>query len=250
MSYKTERLTDLFPDAYAVRDRESLLYKLIDAIGMELMQADESIKQLLKSHWVNYASGQALDGLAAIYGVERRPLRGGQLETDDAFRQRLKAVVPLFTGGGTKQAVIGAVRSALGLPFDLTQLHLPIGFEALQQDIENLIYIVEFSRTGERVVGRDLTVVNSANELTLAIDIPSVRGERPTIRWKFPLGGARGLELTVKPGDPSTPTTGIRTIEALVIPPGETLVLTALNDSLLKRCDGFSRAGDAVHHPG
>ena len=57
--------------------------------------------------------------------------------------------------------------------------------------------------------------------------------------WKFPLGGARGLELTVKPDDPSTPTTGIRTIEALVIPPGETLVLTALNDSLLSAAMGF-----------
>jgi hypothetical protein len=239
MSYKTNRLTELFPNAYAAKDRESLLYKLLDAIGAELMQADESIKQLLKSHWVNYASDQALDGLAAIYSVERRRLRSGQLETDDAFRQRLKAVVPLFTGGGTKQAVIGAVRSALGLPFDLTQLHLPVGFEALRQDIENLIYIEEFSPTGERVVGRDLAVVNSANELTLAIDIPSVRGERPTIRWKFILGGARGLELTVKPDDPAAPTTGIRAIEALVIPPGETLVLTALEGGLLSAVVGF-----------
>ena len=88
-------------------------------------------------------------------------------------------------------------------------------------------------------MGRDLTVVNGANELTLALDIPSVRGERPTIRWKFTLGGARGLELTVKPDDPSALTTGIRTIEALVIPPGETLVLTALNDGLLSAVIGF-----------
>ena len=43
MAYKTDRLVDLFPDAYAARDRESLLYKLLDAAGAELMEADESI---------------------------------------------------------------------------------------------------------------------------------------------------------------------------------------------------------------
>jgi hypothetical protein len=239
MSYKTDRLIDLFPDAYAARDRESLLYKLLDAIGAELLQADEAIKGLLKSHWVDYASGPALDGLAAIYGVERRRVRGGELETDAAFRQRLKAVVPLFTGGGTRQAVIGAVRSALGLPFDLAQLHLPPGFEALRQDIENLIRIEEFSPKGERVVGRDLTEVHGSSELTLAIDIPSVRGERPTIHWQFTLGGGRGLELTVQPDDQAAATLGIRADAGLVIPPGETLVLTALDGGRLSAVVGF-----------
>lgn len=239
MSYKTDRLTDLFPEAYAARDQASLLYKLLDAIGAELMQADEAIKGLLKSHWVNYASGPALDGLAAIYGVERRRVRGGQLETDDAFRQRLKSVVPLFTGGGTKQAVLGAVRSALGLPFDLAQLHLPPGFEALRHDIENLITLEEFSPRGERVVGRNLTEVQGASELTLTINIPSVRQERLTIHWKFLLGGARGLELTVKPDDPAVATSGIRADTGLVIPPGETLVLTALDGGQLSAVIGF-----------
>jgi hypothetical protein len=239
MSYKTDRLIDLWPDAYAAHDRESLLYKLLDAIGAELMQVDEAIKQLLKTHWVNYASGPGLDGLAATFDVERRRVQDGQLESDEAFRQRLKAVVPLFTGGGTKQAVIGAVRSALGLPFDLAQLQLPPGFEALRRDIEQLIFIQEFSPTGERVIGRDLAVVNGAHEIVLAIDIPSVGGERPTIRWKMLLGGARGLEIIVQPDDPTLPTTGIRAAETLIIPAGETLVLTALNGGVLSAVVGF-----------
>ncbi len=71
MSYKTDRLTDLFPEAYAVGDRESLLYKLLDAVGAEFMAADEAIKRLLKSHWVDYAEGAGLDGLAATFGVTR-----------------------------------------------------------------------------------------------------------------------------------------------------------------------------------
>ncbi|MDP9409659.1 MAG: hypothetical protein M3P70_04010, partial [Actinomycetota bacterium] len=92
MSYKTKALLDALPDAYAIDDAESLLYKLLDAFGAELMVADEKVKRLLKSHWVNYADGPALDGLAAVYGVRRRTLRDGLTrESDDAFRTRLKA---------------------------------------------------------------------------------------------------------------------------------------------------------------
>src|SRR5215472_4349325 len=128
MSYKTDRLVALLPDAYGALDRESVLYKVLDVFGSELITADGKVKDLLKSHWVRYAAGAALDGLASIYGVERRILRGGQPEPDDAFRTRLQSVVPLFTGGGTVKAVLGAVRSALGLPFDLNQLQIPDSF--------------------------------------------------------------------------------------------------------------------------
>ncbi len=86
MSYKTDRLIDLFPDVYAARDREALLYKLLDAAGAELMAADQSIKALLKSHWVNYASGAGLDGLGAIFGVPP-PVNRGTID----FRRRRKA---------------------------------------------------------------------------------------------------------------------------------------------------------------
>src|SRR5260370_28128127 len=99
MSYKTDRLVDLLPDAYAAAERESLLHQLLDVVGAELMVADAAVKRLLKSHWVDYATGAALDGLGAIYGVARRSLRDGSLETAAAFRQRLRSVVLLFTGG-------------------------------------------------------------------------------------------------------------------------------------------------------
>lgn len=129
MSYKTDKLVELFPQAYAADDEASVLYKLLDTVGAELMTADENVKLLLKSHWVDYAAGGALDGLGAIFGVSRRLLRNGLLEGDEAFRRRLKSTVPLFTGGGTRRAVMGAVRSALGLPFDLNQLNLTPTFE-------------------------------------------------------------------------------------------------------------------------
>src|SRR5260370_30595568 len=117
MSYKTDRLVDLLPDAYAAAERESLLHQLLDVVGAELMVADAAVKRLLKSHWVDYATGAALDGLGAIYGVARRSLRDGSLETDAAFRQRLRSVVLLFTGGGTHPPGKGARRAPPPPPF-------------------------------------------------------------------------------------------------------------------------------------
>src|SRR5436305_14478821 len=93
MSYKTDRLVDLIPDAFAAAAPDSLLHTLLDAIGAEFLDADDGLKRLLRSHWVNYASGGGLDGLAAAYGVTRRRLRDGRaMESDEAFRLRLKSV--------------------------------------------------------------------------------------------------------------------------------------------------------------
>lgn len=243
MSYKTERLTQLFPEVYAASDRQSLLYQLLDAVGAELMVADESIKLLLKSHWVDYAEGPALDGLAATFGVMRRQLRSADLESDAAFRQRLKSIVPLFAGGGTRRAVIGAVRSALGLPFDLEQLNLGPNYVALRRDIENLIRVEEFSPKGERILGSDAAEVlvdgRPTSEVLLDINIPSVGSQRPTIRWSFTQGGARELSLVVTPLDGGADQ-GIRSVESLVIAAGETLTLTAVENGRLSAAIGFN----------
>jgi hypothetical protein len=222
MSYKTDRLARLFPQAYATTDTESLLYKLLDAIGAELMDADEAVKRLLKSHWVNYASGAALDGLGAIYGVSRRQLRDGTLETDDAFRLRLKSVVPLFTGGGTVKAIKGAVRSALGLPFDLAQLNLPAKFKDLQQDIEDLIVVEEFSPDVQRVIFDSVATVANASEIIVAIDIPAVQAQRPVVQWTFNTGGGRQLSMELIGMG-----TGVKADASLIIGAGQTLTFSA-----------------------
>lgn len=229
MRHKTDRLVKLFPDIYAARETESVLYKLLDAIGAELTRADEAVKELLKSHWVDYASGKGLDGLAAIYGVNRRLIRGGSLETDDAFRARLKAVVPLFTGGGTRQAVLGAVRSALGLPFNLDDLHLPPGYQALRDDLEKLVTMEEFSPEGQRILVRTVTQEDQVSQLILVTDIPTVREERPRIQWRFTSGGGRllSLELLPLPDQPGSNPVGVRSIESLAVGQGDTLDLFA-----------------------
>lgn len=230
--YKTTELANLFPDAYAADDAGSLLFKLLDVFGAELVAADEKVKRLLKSHWVNHAGGEALDGLGTIYGVERRRLRDGEtLESDDNFRLRLKAVVPTFTGGGTKKAVLGAVRSALGLPFDLEQLGLTEEYAALRTDLEALITLAEFSPKAERLVDDVVAEIDGASELTLVVEVPTVMKSRPRIRWTFPIEDDQadekkysGRQLSLERLDNEQ---GIKSKDALVVPPGETLLLSA-----------------------
>ncbi|ASC72323.1 hypothetical protein XM38_032800 [Halomicronema hongdechloris C2206] len=227
MSYKTDKLVDLFPDAYAARDTESLLYKLLDAIGAEFMAADEALKRLLKSHWIDYADGAALDGLGAIYGVTRRRLRNGTLETDAAFRLRLKSIVALFTGGGTVAAVKRAVRSALGLPLDLDQLTLPPEFEGLREELKRLVSVREFSPNVVRFIPRPdeiVQTVEGASELILRVDISTTENAQPEIRWKFTKGSGRRLTLEqIQVGN--GPPAGIRATDDLVVQTGQTLVL-------------------------
>jgi hypothetical protein len=225
MSYKTDRLVDLLPDVYAAAEPESLLHKLLDAVGAELMTADAALKRLLRSHWVDHATGAALDGLGAIYGVARRPLRGGSLETDAEFRRRLRSVVSLFTGGGTVLAVKGAVRSALGLPFDLGTLSLPAG---LREDLEQLVVLEEFAPIRERVVVDAVIPTDDASELALQTDLPSIAPAPPRIEWTMTAGGARLLSI-----ERIDVHQGIRSDEGLFVPAGTTLVLTTGPDGAL-----------------
>jgi hypothetical protein len=230
MSFKTERLLALFPDAYAVRDSESVSFKLLDTVGAELMTADAKLKALLKSHWVRHASGLALDGLGSVFGVTRRVLRSGQPEPDESFRRRLIATVPLFTGGGTVEAIKGAVRSALGLPYDLDDLQIPAALAALRRDIERLIQVIEFTPVVERVSGVSEIVADSLSEATVGFDLPSVSDAFPRIEWTFTHGGGRTLVLErTEPGAAS----GVRSDPSFLVPPGKTLVLSAEEDGRL-----------------
>ncbi|HEY6890967.1 MAG TPA: hypothetical protein VI300_24405, partial [Solirubrobacter sp.] len=169
-----------------------------------------------------YASGAALDGLGAIYGVARRPLPHGSVETDDAFRRRLKSVVPLFTGGGTIRAIRGAVQSALGLPFDLGTLNVS---DALRADLEELVKLEEFSPLPERVVYDTVTAVGGASELIAETRLRGAAESVPRIEWRFGTGSAR--DLTVERLDLAQ---GVRCDPGMVILPGSVLVLATTVD--------------------
>jgi hypothetical protein len=232
MSYKTDRLVELFPDIYAAQDRESVLYHLLDTIGAEFMVADEKIKRLLKSHWVRYAQGRALDHLASIYGVTRRNLRSGRPESDEAFRRRLQSTVPLFTGGGTRRAVLGAVRSALGLPFDLNQLNLPPEYDALRREVDALITLTEFSPQGDKVMETTVQTLDNASELLLNVTASTVSQSSPQIEWTFQQGSGRKLSLERMDSHE-----GLKSRDNFWIPAGKTLVFSAENGRLVALID-------------
>jgi hypothetical protein len=250
-SYKTERLVDLFPKVFAADDTESLLHKVLDAIGSEFMHVDEDLKHLLKSHWVNYAESGALDGLGAVFGIKRRVTRSGQLETDEAFRARLRTIVPLFAGGGTRRAILGATRSALGLPFDASQLQLVPHFigeqpadpdavlQKIRDEVDNLITLEEFSPQGVRMQSTPADVINldEGYELRLTVTIPSadVREIRPRITVTFDEGGTYAFSLTRI--DNRGQSHGIRTRTPIRIEARQKLGFTVQGDRLVVTLD-------------
>lgn len=222
MSFKTDKLVNLIPEAYAARDKSSLLYKLLDAIGAEHMEADEKVKTLLKSHWIDYASDAALDGLGAAFGVERRHLRSGELESDDGFRARLKSLVPQFTGGGTVAGILGAVRSALGLPFHLEDLKIPDTYADLRSAIEALVQLREFSPEEHTVHSIAPPVVSGLDhEVVLQLDVPTVQEVYPRINWHFSAGAGKILQIVRLDSG-----AGFQSLTGFSAPSGSELVLS------------------------
>jgi hypothetical protein len=114
------------------------------------------------------------------------------------------------------------VRSALGLPFDLDQLNLPPTQAALREDIEKLVTLTEFSPASERLVDDAVSEARGASELTMVVEVPTVREVRPRVEWTFLAGGGRLLSL-----ERLDTGTGVKSDEGLVVPRSGTLVLSA-----------------------
>ncbi|GAA5012465.1 hypothetical protein [Actinopolymorpha pittospori] len=222
MATKTQRLAALLPEVYAARYGDGTLHHLLDAVGAELTRADAAVKRLLSSHWIDYAEGQGLDGLAATFGERRRILRDGNAETDEALRQRLKSLVARFTGGGTVEAVKGAVRSALGLPFDLRDLPLPPTAGGLRDAIAALVDLTEFAPdpTRMRAPASEGKEEGDLWRLDLDVDLPSVGTDQPVVQLRATRGVARNISVEVAgTGE------GVRAHPQLALQTGETLVL-------------------------
>lgn len=244
-SWRTDRLVASLPDVYAADDPGTLLHRLLDALGRELVDADAQVSALLRSHWVDFASGAALDGLAATFAVERRRLDDGALESDEAFRQRLRSLVSLFTGGGTVRAVIGAVRSALGLPFDLADLVLPPSAEGLRADLARLVTLTEFNPdvTEVRASAADAVVDDERTRLDLEIDLGTARPEPPRLEVLPRTGVARNLSIElVEEGR------GVRAHPSLAVGPDEVLVVeTDYAGAFAARVDGPAGTRGVAH---
>jgi hypothetical protein len=227
MSFKTDRLVALFPDAFAAREGGSLLHGVLDALGAELVRGDAAIKDLLKSHWIDYARGGGLDGLGALLGVARRLLPDGTPEGDDTFRPLVKSTVSSFIGGGTVEAMKGAVRAALGLPYDLALFRQQLAARgggsastaALIDGLAGLVKVVEFAPKLELMLGSALPTA-AGSTLVMDLDFSTIEPMPPRIEWTFTQGGGRRLSLLLQDTG-----AGVVADAAFEVPQGKTLVL-------------------------
>ncbi|WP_157270363.1 hypothetical protein [Azohydromonas aeria] len=227
MSFKTDRLAALFPDAYAAGEGGALLHGVLDALGAELMRCDAAVKDLLKSHWIDHARGGGLDGLAALLGLQRRLLPDGTPEGDDTFRPLVKSMVSSFVGGGTVEAVKGAVRAALGLPYDLRLFEQQLAarggstaaIAALVQGLRELVRVEEFAPRLEVMLGSAQPTADGTR-LLLDVETASVEAVPPRVEWTFTSGTGRSLSLQLQGSG-----AGVRADADFTVPQGRTLVL-------------------------
>jgi hypothetical protein len=95
-----DRIIDRLPGFYGAREKDSLLYRLINSFAKAISEQHKDIFSIMKSHWVDTAYGIDLDLLASIYSLKRKPR-----ENDDDFRVRIRSAITDFRGGGTVEAV-------------------------------------------------------------------------------------------------------------------------------------------------
>jgi hypothetical protein len=231
MSTRTDSLVSYFPEVYAARDPESVLYKFLSAYGAQLTDGDKKILNLIGSHWVRYARGEALDQLGAMFNAVRLRTRSGSPEPDKAYRERLESTVPMFIGGGTISAIQGAVRLALGLPYNLDQLHIPPQDAGMREELEALVLVVEFSPRSDVVLGMTVTVEidargNMTSQMVISLNATTVMEAVPLIEWRFQPGSGRNLSVDLLKPDGTTGE-GFKSVEGFAVWQGETIVFTA-----------------------
>ena len=107
---RTRRIVDRLPGFYRAWDPESVMYKVLFAVGVGLSEPHGDLSIIMKSHWVDTAFTTDLDLLGSIFDLSRN-----RNEADEAYRVRIKNAVQGFKGGGTKESIVALMGVFLGL---------------------------------------------------------------------------------------------------------------------------------------
>jgi hypothetical protein len=116
MPNKTDRILSYLPGTFLALPRPTALYSVVDAFGNELLQAENSLVAVMRSHWVDTADQgdefiYDLAGIASLYGLAPR-----DDETVEDFRAHIKRYVRTFLEGTpTVQGALRVTAEALGL---------------------------------------------------------------------------------------------------------------------------------------
>ena len=107
----TERIVNRFPRFYKIHDSDSILFQLCDKFAHQLNEARNDLFKIMRSHWIESATGSELDLIGSIFNLIR-----GSEEKDEQFRFRIITLIQfciatsLFPGGGTQKAIKGQLK--------------------------------------------------------------------------------------------------------------------------------------------
>ncbi len=140
MPTKTDRILSYLPRTFRALPKPTALHAVVGAFGNELLQAENSLAEIMRSHWVDHADRGAellrdLVCMAALYGLAPRGAaqnagassnlqkRGCPPTVSDEsveeFREHLKRYVRTFLDGTvTVQGILRVAADALGLRID------------------------------------------------------------------------------------------------------------------------------------
>lgn len=93
------------------RGSDSVIVRFLDAFSTEAEDFGDDLDEIRESHYVDVASGDALDRIGAQYGPLGR--RAGR--DDSAYRTYLKSLVQVFQYRGTVPGIIAATSAGLGI---------------------------------------------------------------------------------------------------------------------------------------
>jgi hypothetical protein len=116
MPIKTDRILGYLPGTFRAQPRPTALYSVADAFGQELLQAENTLAAVMRSHWVDHADQgeEFIDDLARIaslYGLAPR-----DDENVEEFRAHLKRYVRTFLEGtSTVQGILRLTAETLAL---------------------------------------------------------------------------------------------------------------------------------------
>jgi hypothetical protein len=126
----TEKIIRHLPGFYQAQIRRKLLFKVLDVFGMQLQEAENSLAEIIKSHFIDFADLNKkvpldLVKIGALFNV--LPSQG---EGTEAYRRQLRNTIRLYLGGlGTSDAVIRM--SALTFDLDIPRWTYPNGMEII-----------------------------------------------------------------------------------------------------------------------
>ncbi len=83
---KTEDIIRYLPDIYGASEKETLLFKVIDAFGKRLQEIEDNLIEIMRTHWVDHAATMDdLTRLGAFYDI--RPREGRVTHEEHTYEE-------------------------------------------------------------------------------------------------------------------------------------------------------------------